>query len=52
MLEPGSFDTHINGTVLIIMILGHSKIDIEISDIGMKPMESNDCREVSEADED
>ena len=31
----------------MIAILNHSKVDIEISDTGMEPMGSNNCRELS-----
>jgi len=36
----------------MIAMLGHSEIDIEVSDVGMETMESSDCREVSEDDRD
>ena len=36
----------------MIVILGCSWIDIEISDTNMETMKSNDCREVIEADGD
>jgi len=36
----------------MIVMLGHSEIDIEVSDIGIETMESSDCREVSEDDRD
>ena len=47
LLEFGSFDVCKNATVLIIVMLSYSEIDIEVSDVGMETMESNDCREVS-----
>jgi len=31
----------------MIAMLGHSELDMEVSDAGMKTMESDDCREVS-----
>jgi len=40
LLKSGSFDVHINTTVLI-------KVDIEILDTDIETMMSNDCREVS-----
>ena len=40
LLKSGSFDIHINTTVLI-------KIDIEILDIDIETMMFNDCRKVS-----
>jgi len=30
----------------MIVILGHSEIDKEVSDAGMETIESNNCREV------
>ena len=36
----------------MIAMLGHSEIDMEVSDAGMKTMESEDCREVSRDHED
>ena len=52
LLESRSFDAHKNITVPMIVMLGHLKIDIEISDAGMETVESNDCREVSKNDRD
>ena len=52
MLEPRSFDTHKKAAVPIIAMLGHSELDMEISDADMETTESNDCREVSRRDED
>ena len=52
MYEPGSFDVHKNATVPIIVILGHSELDVEISDIGMESMESDNYREMSRNDGD
>ena len=37
LLKPRSFDTHKNATVLMIVMLDHSKVD----------MKSNDCRKMS-----
>jgi len=45
--ELGSFDMHKNATVPMIVMLGHSELDIEVSDAGMETVESNDCRGVS-----
>ena len=47
LLEPRSFDACKNTTVPMIAILDCSEIDIEVSDIGMETMESDDCREMS-----
>ena len=48
LLEPKSFDTHKNDTAPRIAMLGHSELDMEVSDIGMETAESNDCREMME----
>ena len=50
MLEPGSFDVHKKAAVLIIAMLGCSEVDIEVSDVGIKTAESDDCREISRDD--
>ena len=52
MLEPKSFDTHKNAVVPMIVMLGYSELDTEVSDAGMETMESDDCREVSKKDGD
>jgi len=52
LLEPRSFDTHKNATILIITMLNCSEIDMEVSDAGMETTEFNDCREVSRDDGD
>ena len=52
LLEPRSFDACKNVVVLIIAMLGHSELDMEVSDTGMKTIGSNDCREVSRKDKD
>jgi len=36
-----------NAAAPIIVILGHSELDIEISDAGIETAESNDCRGIS-----
>ena len=33
-------------------MLGHSELDTEVSDAGMKTVESDDCREMSRNDRD
>ena len=33
-------------------MLGHSEVDMKVSDIGMEPVESDGCRKVSEANRD
>jgi len=45
--EPRSFDACKNGAVSMIAILGHSELDMEVSNADMETAESNDCREVS-----
>ena len=44
LLEPRSFDVHKNTVLLMIVMLGHSELDTEVSDAGIETMESNDCR--------
>jgi len=41
-----------NTTILMIVMLGCSKVDTEVLDIGIETMEPNDCREMSRDDED
>jgi len=43
---------YINATVLMIVMLGCSEVDIEVSDTDMESMESNDCREISKDNRD
>ena len=50
--EPGSFDACKNAAISIIVMLGCSELDTEVSDAGMETMESDDCREVSKRDRD
>ena len=52
LLEPRSFDACKNAVASIIVMLGHSELDTEVSDTGMKTIGSNDCREVSRKDKD
>ena len=52
LLEPGSFDACKNATGSMIAMLGHSEIDIKISDAGIETMESDDCRKMSRDDGD
>ena len=47
MLKPRSFNAHKNATAPIIVMLGHSEIAMEVSDVGMETAESDDCREIS-----
>ena len=52
MLEPKSFDTHKNAVVPMIVMLGYSELDTEVSDVGMETVESDDCRGISRKDGD
>ena len=45
--EPRSFDAHKNAAAPIIVMLGCSELDMEVSDAGMETAESDDCRGVS-----
>ena len=45
--EPRSFDEYKNAAAPMIVMLGHSELDMEVSDAGMETAESDDCREVS-----
>jgi len=44
--EPRSFDARKNATAPMIAMLGHSELDMEVSDAGIETTESNDCRGV------
>jgi len=52
LLEPRSFDVHKNAAAPMIVMLGHSELDIEVSDAGIETTEFNDCRGVSKKDGD
>ena len=52
MWEPGSFDACKKAAAPMIAMLGHLKLDIEVSDTGMETAESNDYRGVSRKDRD
>jgi len=41
-----------NAAVPMITMLGHSELDMEVSDAGMETAEYNDCRGVSRKDGD
>ena len=47
LLEPRIFNVYKNITVLMIVMLDHSEIDIEVSDTSMETTYSNDYREIS-----
>jgi len=50
--EPKSFDACKNAAAPMIMMLGHSELDMEVSDADMETTESDDCREVSKKNRD
>jgi len=50
--EPRSFDVCKNAAVLIIVMLDRSELDTEVSDAGMKTVESDDYRGVSKNNRD
>jgi len=52
LLEPRSFDVCKNAAAPMIVMLDHSELDMEVSDVDMETMESNDCRELSKRDRD
>ena len=47
LLEPKSFDACKNAIAPMIIMLGCSELDTEISDADMETVESNDCRGMS-----
>ena len=52
LLKSGCFNIYKNAAVLMIVMLGHSELDMKISDAGMETVESNDCRGMSRNDRD
>ena len=52
MWEPRSFDACKNAAAPMIVMLGCSELDTEVSDAGMETAESNDCRGMSKKDGD
>ena len=52
LLEPGSFNVHKNAVAPMIVILGCSELDTEVSDTDMETAESNDCRGILRNDGD
>jgi len=52
LLEPESFNVHKNVTAPIIAMLGHLELDMEVLDVGMETIKSNDCRGMSRKDRD
>jgi len=45
-LEPRSFNAYKNATVLIIVMLGCSEINMEVSDADMETIDLDNCREM------
>jgi len=43
---------HKNAAAPMIVMLGCLELDIEVSDVGMETVESNDCREMFRKDRD
>ena len=52
MLEPGSFDVCKNTIAPIIVMLDHSELDTEVSDVGMETVKSDSCGGMLEASRD
>ena len=52
MWEPGSFDAHKNAVAPMIVMLGCSELDTEVSDVDMETMKSDNCRELSKKNRD
>jgi len=50
--EPRSFDVRKNAAAPMIAMLGHSELDMEVSDVDRETVEFNDCREVFRKDGD
>ena len=50
--EPRSFDACKNAAAPMIAMLGHLELDMEVSDVGMETVESDDCRGLSKKDRD
>ena len=43
---------YINATALMMAMLDYSEINIEVSDVGIKTVKSDNCKEVLKDDED
>jgi len=52
LLKSGSLDIYKNAVVPIMIMLGHSKVNIEVSDTDVKTTESDDYKELSGDDGD
>jgi len=46
IMKTWEFNIHQNAAAPMIVMLGHSELDMEVSDAGMETMESNDYRGV------
>ena len=52
LLEPGSFDVCKNAAAPMIVMLGCSELDMEVSDVSIETVESDDYRGVSKKNRD
>jgi len=52
LAKAQNFGIHKNVTVPIIVMLGHSEVDMKVLSTGIETIESNDCREMLEDNED
>jgi len=52
LLKSGSLNTHKNAAVPIIVMLGHSKVNTEVSDTDVGTTESDNYKELSGDDGD
>ena len=50
--KPRSFDVHKNAAAPMIVMLDRLELDMEILDVGIETVESNDCRGMSKKDGD
>ena len=52
LLEPGSFDMYKKAVAPIIVMLGYSEVDTEVSNVNMETVESNKYRGISKDNRD
>ena len=52
LLEPGSFDIYKKAAAPIIVMLGYSEVDTEVSNVNMETVESNKYRGISKDNRD
>ena len=52
MLESRSFDVYKKTTLPMIVMLDNLELNTKVSDISMETMETNDCRELLNNNED